>query len=148
MGFELQGGPIENHQKVLEAILEAGKDFGMRRLGTRTFMINHLEACYPTGGMHFMNALSDDSKADYFRFMDENLPAEWELTPFNGPLRYNFATTFTGSWDGTNIEELYRSPPIEMGWGPQHRFRPRIPPRPKGVGRGNGQTPPSHGGNA
>ncbi|MGF4046399.1 hypothetical protein ACQW07_23745 [Paenarthrobacter nitroguajacolicus] len=127
VGFELQG-PIENHQKVLEAILEAGKDFGMRRLGTRTFMINHLEACYPTGGMHFMNALSDESKADYFRFMDESLPPEWEPTPFSGPLRYNFATTFTGSWDGPDIEELYRSP-IEMGWGRNIAFDHDFPGR-------------------
>lgn len=127
VGFEIQG-PIENYQTVLEAILDAGKDFGMRRLGTRDFMINHLEACYPTGAMHFYNALADSSLTDYRKFMDENLPPEWEPTPFNGPLRYNFSTSFTGSWDGENIEDLYRSP-IEMGWGRNIAFDHDFPGR-------------------
>ncbi len=71
-----------------------------------------------------MNALSDDTKADYRRFMDENLPPEWEPTPFAGPMRYNFATSFTGSWDGGAIEDLYRSP-VEMGGGgEEHQIRP------------------------
>jgi vanillate/3-O-methylgallate O-demethylase len=127
IGFEIQG-PIENHGKVLEAILEAGKDFGIRRLGTRTFMINHLEACYPTGAMHFFNALSDESKADYHKFMDENLPPEWVESPFNGPLRHNFSTSFDGSWDGDDLKELYRSP-IEMGWGRNIAFDHDFPGR-------------------
>ncbi|MER6936206.1 glycine cleavage T C-terminal barrel domain-containing protein [Nocardioides sp. NPDC127514] len=114
IGFELHG-PIQNHDAIYQAVWEAGQEFGIRRLGRRTIQINHLEACYPTGGIHFMNALSDDSKADYRKFMDENLPPEWEASPFAGPMRYNFATSFTGSWDGTAIEELYRSP-VEMGW--------------------------------
>jgi vanillate/3-O-methylgallate O-demethylase len=114
IGFELHG-PIQNHAAIYQAVLEAGQEFGIRQLGRRTVQINHLEACYPTGGIHFMNALSDDTKADYRRFMDENLPDEWAATPFAGPMRYNFATSFTGSWDGTAIEELYRSP-VEMGW--------------------------------
>lgn len=127
IGFELQG-PIENYQTVLSAILEAGESVGIRRLGTRNFMINHLEACYPTGSMHFINALHDESLADYRAFMDANLPPEWEITPFAGPLRYNFSTSFMGSWDGDRIEDLYRSP-IEMGWGRNisfdHDFRGR-----------------------
>ena len=114
IGFELHG-PIQNHAAIYQAVLEAGQEFGIRQLGRRTVQINHLEACYPTGGIHFMNALSDDTKADYRRFMDENLPDESAATPFAGPMRYNFATSFTGSWDGTAIEELYRSP-VEMGW--------------------------------
>jgi vanillate/3-O-methylgallate O-demethylase len=115
VGFEIHG-PIENHQSVLEAIMKAGEEVGIRRLGTRNFMINHLEACYPTGAMHFINALHDDDLEDYRTFMDENLPKEWEITPLSGPLRYNFSTSYMGSWDGDRIEDLYRSP-IEMGWG-------------------------------
>ena len=78
IGFELQG-PIQERETVLQAILAAGKEFGIRRLGARNLMINHLEACNPTGSMHFYNALSDDKRADYHAFMakDENLLREW-----------------------------------------------------------------------
>lgn len=127
IGFEVHG-PIENHHKVLEAILEAGKPFNIRRLGTRTLMINHLEACNVTGAMHFFDALSDDTKAEYREWMDHNLPPEWEITPFAGPLRHNFSTSFTGSWDGTAIEDLYRSP-VEMGWGRHIAFDHEFPGR-------------------
>lgn len=36
-------------QEIYDAIIEAGKEFGIRRLGRRTAMIKHLEACFPTG---------------------------------------------------------------------------------------------------
>jgi vanillate/3-O-methylgallate O-demethylase len=114
IGFELQG-PIEHRDRVWDAVVEAGEEFGIRRLGRRTHQINHLEACFPTGRNHFFNALSDDSKADYRRWMDENLPREWVGTVMER-FRHNFSEAFTGSWDGESVEELYRSP-VEMGWG-------------------------------
>jgi vanillate/3-O-methylgallate O-demethylase len=43
IGFELQG-PIAERAKLIEAVLEIGKEFGLRRLGARNLMINHLEA--------------------------------------------------------------------------------------------------------
>lgn len=117
IGFELQG-PIQEHGQIMQAILAAGEEFGIRRLGARNLMINHLEACYPTGSMHFYNALSDDKRADYHAFLskDENLLPEWQGGPFSNVIRYNFSNAFTGSWDGNDITELYRSP-VEMGWG-------------------------------
>jgi glycine cleavage system aminomethyltransferase T len=114
IGFELHG-PFEQREDIYRAVFEAGQEFGIRRLGRRTIVTNHLEACYPTTGVHYWNALSDARRADFHKFMDENLPAEWAATPFAGPARHNFATSFTGSWDGDSIEDLYRSP-IEMGW--------------------------------
>ena len=82
IGFELQG-PIEQREAVIAVILEAGKEFGLRRLGARNLMINHLEACYPTGSMHFYNALSDGSRADYQAFMadDANILPGWKGGP-------------------------------------------------------------------
>lgn len=117
IGFELQG-PIQEKERVIAAIVEAGKEFGLRRLGARNLMINHLEACYPTGSMHFYNALSDTSRADYHAFMadDANLLPDWRGGPFETVLRYNFSGAYTGSWDGDDISGLYRSP-VEMGWG-------------------------------
>lgn len=117
IGFELQG-PIEQKDAIIAAVVEAGAEFGLRRLGARNLMINHLEACYPTGSMHFYNALSDESRADYAAFMakDENILPGWKGGPFETVLRYNFSGAYTGSWDGDDISDLYRSP-VEMGWG-------------------------------
>src|SRR5262249_45392040 len=47
LGYELQG-PAKYAPEVYCAILEAGKDFAIRRLGGRTAFINHLEAYFPT----------------------------------------------------------------------------------------------------
>lgn len=116
IGFELQG-PITEREALIAAVMELAPEFGLRRLGARNLMINHLEACYPTGSMHFFNALADESRRDYFNFMsdDANLPAAWIGSPFQTVLRYNFSVGYTGSWDGEDMTGLYRSP-IEMGW--------------------------------
>ncbi|MHC8378477.1 glycine cleavage T C-terminal barrel domain-containing protein [Pseudomonas sp. MDT1-16] len=117
IGFELQG-PITEREELVAAVMELAPEFGMRRLGARNLMINHLEACYPTGSMHFYNALSDNSQQAYLDFMadDKNLPDAWRGTPFETVLRFNFSGAFTGSWDGDDLTGLYRSP-VEMGWG-------------------------------
>ena len=116
IGFELQG-PIAEREQVISRIVEVGQEFGMRRLGARNLMINHLEACYPTGSQHFYNALSDDSRVDFHEFManDANLLPGWRGGPFETVMRFNFSNAFTGSWNGSDIRELYRSP-VEMGW--------------------------------
>lgn len=49
LGYEIQG-PIELGQQVYKAILEAGKEFGIHRLGERVRMLNHTLA----GLMHEM----------------------------------------------------------------------------------------------
>jgi glycine cleavage system aminomethyltransferase T len=114
LGFEIHG-PIDQHDEIWQTVYEAGKEFGIRRLGRRTLMINHLEASHPTGCIHFFNALADDSKADYRKWVDQNpLPEGWRGTAMEA-WPYNISTSFTGSWDGDDITEIYRSP-VEMGW--------------------------------
>ena len=122
IGFELQG-PLVEREKLVAAVMELAPEFGMRRLGARNLMINHLEACYPTGCMHFYNALSDESKADFIKFMsdDKNLLPEWRGTLFETKIRYNFSTCYTGSWNEADIRGLYRSP-VEMGWAKNIAF--------------------------
>jgi vanillate/3-O-methylgallate O-demethylase len=68
--------------------------------------------------MHFFNALSDSSRDDFRSFMaqDSNLLEGWRGGPFETLLRYNFSGPVTGSWNGDDISDLYRSP-VEMGWG-------------------------------
>lgn len=41
IGFELQG-PEADSKKVYEAIVSAGKEYGLRRLAGRAVFINHL----------------------------------------------------------------------------------------------------------
>ncbi|OCJ58738.1 hypothetical protein A6U94_23750 [Agrobacterium tumefaciens] len=120
IGFELHG-PIQQHGEIYAAVLEAGQEFGIRRLGRRTFHVNHVEACYPTTGMEYWNALADSRYDDVFKFMEENTPAEWKGTPLEGVWGTTLSTATMGSWDGDAIEELYRSP-IELGWAKSVKF--------------------------
>lgn len=120
IGFELHG-PIEQHNEIYSAVLEAGQEFGIRRLGRRTFHANHVEASYPTTGMEYWNALSDDRRAPFHEFMKINPPAEWVGTPMVDLWGISLSTSLMGSWDGTAIEELYRSP-IELGWAKSIAF--------------------------
>lgn len=120
IGFELHG-PYDQHDQIFAAVLEAGREFGIRRLGRRTFHVNHVEACYPTTGMEYWNALYDDRRADFRTWLEENLPPEWAGTPLAGAWGVSLSTSLMGSWDGDSIEELYRSP-IEMGWRKSVKF--------------------------
>ncbi|MDV6248007.1 glycine cleavage T C-terminal barrel domain-containing protein [Rhodococcus opacus] len=120
IGFELHG-PMEGHDEVYAAVVEAGQEFGIRRLGWRWIQLNHLESWYPTASVHYLSALAGGTNREYVEFMDKHLPAEWVGTVMEGPLRYDFGATFTGSWDGPDIEGLHRNP-VELGWAKSINF--------------------------
>ena len=63
VGFELQG-PTVSSRAVYEAVVEAGREFGIRRLGGRAVFINHLEACFPTIVMDYLPAIYDPDLAE------------------------------------------------------------------------------------
>ncbi|MCW1932371.1 aminomethyl transferase family protein [Pararhodobacter zhoushanensis] len=102
LGFELQGD-INRSAEVYAAILEAGRDVGIRRLGGRTAFINHLEACFPTIVTDYLPAIFEPSMQAYLDEFRAALPA--------------FASTFNvaGSFEGGRISDWYRSP-VELGW--------------------------------
>ena len=108
VGYELQG-PREHGEAVYEAILEAGQEFGIRRLGARAATINHLEACFPTIVTDYLPAIFSDDMKDYLAEFSAAMPA--------------FASTFNvaGSFEGRSVEDYYRSP-VELGWGKNIRF--------------------------
>lgn len=120
VGFELHG-PIGQKEVIEAAVLEMGGNFGIRQRGWRWMQINHLESYFPTSTIHYLTSLVGDGNDDYRKFMDENLPPEWIGTWLEGPMRYAWNPTFTGSWDGEHIEELHRSP-VELGWSRYIKF--------------------------
>lgn len=101
-GFELQGSK-EAGQAVYDAVVEAGQEFGIRKLGGRVAMINHLEASYPTIATDYIPAIFDEDMADYLEYFRSSMPA------FAQP------AYIAGSYDGREISEYYRSP-VELGW--------------------------------
>ena len=101
VGFELQG-PEKYGQEVWDAVLEAGQEYGMRQLGTRSHMINHLEMCFPTRGHHYLPAIFGDDMREYREWLDADNVAEAKFT-------------ITGSFDPDDVSAYYRSP-VELGW--------------------------------
>lgn len=107
-GFELQGR-AEYAREVYDAVLEAGREFGLRKLGGRAVFINHLEACFPTIIVDYMPAIFGP-KMDSFR------------TEFMAAMPPASATFYlAGSFEADDISAWYRSP-VELGWGKSIKF--------------------------
>jgi vanillate/3-O-methylgallate O-demethylase len=102
-GYELQG-PRRHAEEVYDAVLEAGREFGIRRLGGRAAFINHLEACYPTIVTDYLPAIFGEDMQEYLAEFTAAMPA--------------FASTFNiaGSFEAADVSAWYRSP-VELGWG-------------------------------
>jgi vanillate/3-O-methylgallate O-demethylase len=106
IGFEFHG-PAEHAEDVRTAILEAGAAHGIRRLGRRTAMINHLEAAFPTGGWHYL--------ADFFSD-PEFIP--WAMGEFDF---YGLSGSLAGSFESDNLDD-YLCSPVELGWAKSIKF--------------------------
>lgn len=108
IGFELQG-PTEQAAAVYDAIVAAGQEFGLRRIGGRAIFINHLEACFPTIVTDYMPAIFGEDMKEYQDEFRAAMP--------------DFASTFNiaGSFQSDDIREWYRSP-VELGWGKSIKF--------------------------
>ncbi len=101
IGYELHG-PMEHGQQVYNALLEHGREYGIRRLGGRTKMVNHVEACFPTPSVDYVPALFGAEEA------------EFTAAYFSANARANYRKT-DGSFAYADISELYRTP-VELGW--------------------------------
>lgn len=102
IGFELQG-PREHAQEIYNAVLEAGAEFGIRRLGHRTAMINHLEGSYPTHAWHYFPDYSTEGLVDFLNASGVYKPR------------------LKGSYEADDLSGYYRSP-LEMGWTRNVKF--------------------------
>jgi vanillate/3-O-methylgallate O-demethylase len=101
IGFELQG-PQEHADEVWETLVDAGQDHGLRRLGRRTHMINHLLMAFSTRGHHYLPAIYDEEMKGYREWLSADNAAEAKFT-------------LAGSFDAADISAWYRTP-VELGW--------------------------------
>lgn len=115
VGFELQV-PAADAQKVYDAVLEAGQEFGIRQMGGRVSQMNHLQAAYPTHSVDYLTALFDDDGAGYMDEIRHGMWAEYE--------KYYWA--IAGSFESDDPRDYYRSP-VELGWGNRINFDHRFP---------------------
>ena len=102
LGFELQG-PAADADRVWDAIVDAGEEYGLRRLSERTSSINHLEACFPTRGRDYVPAIFSEEMDPFRAWADEHAARDILTYPIEG------------SFDADDISAWYRSP-VELGW--------------------------------
>jgi vanillate/3-O-methylgallate O-demethylase len=101
IGYELHG-PIEHAHEIFDALMECGRDFGIRRLGGRTKMVNHVEACFPTPSVDYVPALFGADEREFAEsYFGANARASYRRTD--------------GSFAYSDISALYRTP-VELGW--------------------------------
>ncbi|HAS32274.1 MAG TPA: glycine cleavage system protein T [Microbacterium sp.] len=103
VGFELQG-PAAIRDEIYEAVVEAGQEYGIRKMGGRVSLINHVEACYPTIATDYIPAIFDEETKEYLEYFLSSMPP-------NAQPAY-----IAGSYRGHDISSYYRSP-VELGWG-------------------------------
>ncbi|WP_460942289.1 hypothetical protein [Okibacterium endophyticum] len=103
IGFEFHG-PGEHREAVIAAILEAGESHGIRRLGSRTVMINHLEAAFPTGGWHYLKDSYSESIADSGAWLRERFDL------------FGLVPAIRGSFESDDVSD-YLEGPVALGWG-------------------------------
>jgi len=117
IGFEIHG-PGDMAERVRQAILQAGEEFGIRQLGSRTAMINHLEAAFPTITHDYIPAVGDDAEREFFEQHGKIVPTRGSPEWFRSFAR---SVKVKGSFEGRALSDWYRSP-IELGWGKSVKF--------------------------
>ena len=103
LAYELHG-KIEDAQAVYSALMEAGAEFGIRRLGMRAYMMNHTEDGFPQAYYHFPYPWKED--ADFAKVMGGDWNRMW--------------SSLRGSM-GPDINLRYRTV-VELGWDKMVKF--------------------------
>jgi vanillate/3-O-methylgallate O-demethylase len=98
-------GPYAEGEEIRDAILEAGKEFGIRRVGSRAYATNTLESGWIPSPLPAIYA--GDAMKPY---------REW--LPANG---YEGTGSLGGSFYSDDIEDYYLTP-YELGYGPFVKF--------------------------
>ncbi|WP_203291255.1 vanillate/3-O-methylgallate O-demethylase [Maricaulis parjimensis] len=103
-GLEIWG-PYEEGPEIREAILEAGRDFGIVAVGSRTYATNTLESGWIPSPLPAV-------------YTGDKMKAYREWLPANG---YEATGSIGGSFVSANIEDYYVTP-FELGYGPFIKF--------------------------
>ena len=103
-GLEIWG-PYDEREEVRAAIVSAGKDFGLREVGSRAYSTNTLESGWIPSPLP---AVYTGDKMKPYR--------QW--LPASG---YEATGSIGGSFDSSNIEDYYMSP-YALGYGPFVKF--------------------------
>jgi vanillate/3-O-methylgallate O-demethylase len=99
-------GPYEDGEAIKEAVLEAGKEFGIVPVGSRAYATNTLESGWIPSPLPAV--YTGDEKMKKYR---EWLPAT----------SYEATGSLGGSFYSNNIEDYYTTP-YELGYGPFVKF--------------------------
>ncbi|MFJ1667595.1 aminomethyl transferase family protein [Streptomyces bottropensis] len=108
LAYELRG-PLEHGPAVFDAVFQAGKDFGLKRLGWRTYLVNHTEGGFPQQGCTFLPAAFADPGFVTHPVFGATLPP----SQVEGPL--------PGSADPKDMTARLRTP-FEVNWGWMAKF--------------------------
>jgi vanillate/3-O-methylgallate O-demethylase len=103
-GLEIWG-PYEEREEIREAVLDAGRDFGMKQVGARAYATNTLESGW------IPSPLPAVYTGDKMKAYREWLPAT----------SYEATGSIGGSFDSHNIEDYYLTP-YALGYGPFVKF--------------------------
>ena len=98
-------GPYAEREEIRAAIIDAGKDFGLRQVGSRAYPSNTLESGWIPSPLPAI-------------YTGDKLKAYREWLPANG---YEATGSLGGSFVSTNIEDYYMTP-YELGYGPFVKF--------------------------
>lgn len=106
LAYEVHGA-FDDAIEIYNALIEAGKEYGLKRLGRHAYWNTHTEGGFPQFIIHFPYAWEKDQ--EFFSWM----------TAHGAPNGYyaisNPAISVTGSM-GTDFEARYVNP-FELGWG-------------------------------
>jgi vanillate/3-O-methylgallate O-demethylase len=103
-GLELWG-PYDSYERIRDAILEAGREFGLEPCGSRAYSANTLESGWIPSPLPAI-------------YTSEGLRAYREWL---GPDSYEATNALAGSFVSDDIEDYYTNP-FELGYGPHVKF--------------------------
>jgi len=98
-------GPYEEREEIREAIVDAGKNFGLREVGARAYASNTLESGWIPSPLPAV-------------YTGEKMKAYRQWLPASS---YESTGSLAGSFESNNIEDYYMTP-YALGYGPFVKF--------------------------
>jgi vanillate/3-O-methylgallate O-demethylase len=109
IGFELQA-PGNYHDALYKILFQAGKQFGIRRLGRRVAQVTECESCVPTVWADYLPAIYGEDEKEFLQELNDNYPK-----------LFNVTFKIAGSFEADDISGWYKNP-VELGWANRIKF--------------------------